>query len=194
MYHVCPLFQLNFSLTFTPLLSDILKNVVLVGMLTDQSFVRSPSTTSRSFYRWTRRYWAHLAPHTENAILNSSVLTSLSGSSQESWASDLSRVREFLTGYMRGGPQSEPMLQLDEVKHRHSWNKLCSVSFYFLPHSVNVLRYVSSSWRSCSPKRTLYVTLDSRLLLLMTWKGRCLSTGSPLHTTRRSQHLCLKCA
>uniref|UniRef100_A0A8C3A8Z2 1-phosphatidylinositol 4,5-bisphosphate phosphodiesterase gamma n=1 Tax=Cyclopterus lumpus TaxID=8103 RepID=A0A8C3A8Z2_CYCLU len=32
----------------------------------------------------------------------------------ESWASDLSRVREFLTGYMRGGPQPEPMLQLDE--------------------------------------------------------------------------------
>lgn len=37
--------------------------------------------------------------------------------SQESWASDLSRVREFLTGYMRGGPQPEPMLQLDEVTH-----------------------------------------------------------------------------
>ncbi|KAJ4943079.1 hypothetical protein JOQ06_005588 [Pogonophryne albipinna] len=33
---------------------------------------------------------------------------------KESWASDLSRVREFLTGYMRGGPQPEPMLQLDE--------------------------------------------------------------------------------
>ncbi|XP_026201893.1 LOW QUALITY PROTEIN: 1-phosphatidylinositol 4,5-bisphosphate phosphodiesterase gamma-1-like [Anabas testudineus] len=33
---------------------------------------------------------------------------------KESWASDLSRVREFLMGYMRGGPQSEPMLQLDE--------------------------------------------------------------------------------
>ncbi|TNN59903.1 1-phosphatidylinositol 4,5-bisphosphate phosphodiesterase gamma-1 [Liparis tanakae] len=35
---------------------------------------------------------------------------------KESWASDLSRVREFLTGYMRGGPQPEPTLQLDEVK------------------------------------------------------------------------------
>eukprot|EP00064_Thunnus_orientalis_P016312 superscaffoldBa00003203_g16376 len=33
---------------------------------------------------------------------------------KESWASDLSRVREFLMGYMRGGPQPEPMLQLDE--------------------------------------------------------------------------------
>uniref|UniRef100_A0A8C7HN16 Phosphoinositide phospholipase C n=1 Tax=Oncorhynchus kisutch TaxID=8019 RepID=A0A8C7HN16_ONCKI len=31
-----------------------------------------------------------------------------------SWASDLSRVREFLTGYLRGGSQTEPMLQLDE--------------------------------------------------------------------------------
>uniref|UniRef100_A0A671WIZ3 1-phosphatidylinositol 4,5-bisphosphate phosphodiesterase gamma n=1 Tax=Sparus aurata TaxID=8175 RepID=A0A671WIZ3_SPAAU len=33
---------------------------------------------------------------------------------KDSWASDLSRVREFLMGYMRGGPQPEPMLQLDE--------------------------------------------------------------------------------
>uniref|UniRef100_A0A8C7HL23 1-phosphatidylinositol 4,5-bisphosphate phosphodiesterase gamma n=1 Tax=Oncorhynchus kisutch TaxID=8019 RepID=A0A8C7HL23_ONCKI len=33
---------------------------------------------------------------------------------KESWASDLSRVREFLTGYLRGGSQTEPMLQLDE--------------------------------------------------------------------------------
>uniref|UniRef100_A0A3Q3M3Q5 1-phosphatidylinositol 4,5-bisphosphate phosphodiesterase gamma n=1 Tax=Mastacembelus armatus TaxID=205130 RepID=A0A3Q3M3Q5_9TELE len=32
----------------------------------------------------------------------------------ESWASDLSRVREFLMGYMGGGPHPEPMLQLDE--------------------------------------------------------------------------------
>ncbi|XP_051929498.1 1-phosphatidylinositol 4,5-bisphosphate phosphodiesterase gamma-1-like isoform X2 [Hippocampus zosterae] len=31
-----------------------------------------------------------------------------------SWASDLNRVREFLAGYLRGGPQSEPALQLDE--------------------------------------------------------------------------------
>uniref|UniRef100_A0A3B5QAB3 1-phosphatidylinositol 4,5-bisphosphate phosphodiesterase gamma n=1 Tax=Xiphophorus maculatus TaxID=8083 RepID=A0A3B5QAB3_XIPMA len=31
-----------------------------------------------------------------------------------SWASDLSRVREFLMTYMREGPQPEPMLQLDE--------------------------------------------------------------------------------
>uniref|UniRef100_A0AAQ4Q929 1-phosphatidylinositol 4,5-bisphosphate phosphodiesterase gamma n=1 Tax=Gasterosteus aculeatus aculeatus TaxID=481459 RepID=A0AAQ4Q929_GASAC len=36
------------------------------------------------------------------------------GWSQESWAADLSRVREFLAGYTRGGPQPEPMLQLDE--------------------------------------------------------------------------------
>ncbi|KAM9478113.1 1-phosphatidylinositol 4,5-bisphosphate phosphodiesterase gamma-1-like isoform 2-T4 [Salvelinus alpinus] len=33
---------------------------------------------------------------------------------KESWASDLSRVREFLMGYLRGGAQTEPMLQLDE--------------------------------------------------------------------------------
>uniref|UniRef100_A0A669BPH4 Phosphoinositide phospholipase C n=1 Tax=Oreochromis niloticus TaxID=8128 RepID=A0A669BPH4_ORENI len=33
---------------------------------------------------------------------------------KESWASDLGRVREFLMGYMRGAPQPEPMLQLDE--------------------------------------------------------------------------------
>ncbi|CAB1324000.1 unnamed protein product [Coregonus sp. 'balchen'] len=33
---------------------------------------------------------------------------------QESWASDMSRVREFLMGYLRGGAQTEPMLQLDE--------------------------------------------------------------------------------
>lgn len=40
---------------------------------------------------------------------------------QEFWASDLSRVREFLTGYMRRGPQVEPMLQLDEVTiHKHT--------------------------------------------------------------------------
>ncbi|XP_051929496.1 1-phosphatidylinositol 4,5-bisphosphate phosphodiesterase gamma-1-like isoform X2 [Hippocampus zosterae] len=35
-----------------------------------------------------------------------------------SWASDLNRVREFLAGYLRGGPQSEPALQLDEVTRR----------------------------------------------------------------------------
>uniref|UniRef100_A0A3B4XXC3 Phosphoinositide phospholipase C n=1 Tax=Seriola lalandi dorsalis TaxID=1841481 RepID=A0A3B4XXC3_SERLL len=51
---------------------------------------------------------------TERKKKNCFVLTSLLGSSQESWASDLSRVREFLMGYMRGGPQPEPMLQLDE--------------------------------------------------------------------------------
>lgn len=52
--------------------------------------------------------------------------------SQESWASDLGRVREFLMGYMRGGQQAEPMLQLDEVgpehqEHIHSsgLNTLC---------------------------------------------------------------------
>uniref|UniRef100_A0A3P9NVM4 1-phosphatidylinositol 4,5-bisphosphate phosphodiesterase gamma n=1 Tax=Poecilia reticulata TaxID=8081 RepID=A0A3P9NVM4_POERE len=33
---------------------------------------------------------------------------------RESWASDLSRVREFLMTYMREGPQPEPMLQLNE--------------------------------------------------------------------------------
>uniref|UniRef100_A0A674BH07 Phosphoinositide phospholipase C n=1 Tax=Salmo trutta TaxID=8032 RepID=A0A674BH07_SALTR len=33
---------------------------------------------------------------------------------KESWASDLSRVREFLMGYLRGRAQTEPMLQLDE--------------------------------------------------------------------------------
>ncbi|KAF6718643.1 1-phosphatidylinositol 4,5-bisphosphate phosphodiesterase gamma-1 [Oryzias melastigma] len=33
---------------------------------------------------------------------------------KESWASDLSRVREFLLGYMKGAPQPEPNLQLDE--------------------------------------------------------------------------------
>uniref|UniRef100_A0A3P9LP59 Phosphoinositide phospholipase C n=1 Tax=Oryzias latipes TaxID=8090 RepID=A0A3P9LP59_ORYLA len=38
----------------------------------------------------------------------------LSLSCQESWASDLSRVREFLLGYMKGAPQPEPTLQLDE--------------------------------------------------------------------------------
>lgn len=42
---------------------------------------------------------------------------------QESWASDLSRVREFLMSYMRGGPQPEPMLQLDEVIHLWSAQK-----------------------------------------------------------------------
>uniref|UniRef100_A0A1A8FWG6 1-phosphatidylinositol 4,5-bisphosphate phosphodiesterase gamma n=2 Tax=Nothobranchius korthausae TaxID=1143690 RepID=A0A1A8FWG6_9TELE len=33
---------------------------------------------------------------------------------KESWASDLGRVREFLMGYVTGGSQPEPMLQLDE--------------------------------------------------------------------------------
>ncbi|XP_029683948.1 1-phosphatidylinositol 4,5-bisphosphate phosphodiesterase gamma-1-like [Takifugu rubripes] len=33
---------------------------------------------------------------------------------KESWASDLSLVRDFLMGYMRGGQRAEPMLQLDE--------------------------------------------------------------------------------
>ncbi|XP_068175043.1 1-phosphatidylinositol 4,5-bisphosphate phosphodiesterase gamma-1-like isoform X2 [Antennarius striatus] len=33
---------------------------------------------------------------------------------KDPWASDLSRVREFLVGYTRGGPQPEPVLQLDE--------------------------------------------------------------------------------
>ncbi|XP_010870757.2 1-phosphatidylinositol 4,5-bisphosphate phosphodiesterase gamma-1 isoform X1 [Esox lucius] len=33
---------------------------------------------------------------------------------KESWASDLNRVREVLMGYLRGGPLTEPVLQLDE--------------------------------------------------------------------------------
>lgn len=56
---------------------------------------------------------------------NRFVLTSLSDSSQDSWAVDLSRVREFLMGYMRGGPQPEPMLQLDEVK-RYRDTQMCT--------------------------------------------------------------------
>ncbi|XP_067086423.1 1-phosphatidylinositol 4,5-bisphosphate phosphodiesterase gamma-1-like isoform X2 [Osmerus mordax] len=33
---------------------------------------------------------------------------------KEAWASDLSRVREFLMGYLRGGAHTEPTMQLDE--------------------------------------------------------------------------------
>lgn len=39
-------------------------------------------------------------------------------SNKVSWASDLNRVREFLAGYVRSEPQSEPALQLDEVTRR----------------------------------------------------------------------------
>lgn len=80
-----------------------------------------------------------------------------------------------------------------ETPRRHTKSEIHLESF-LLPHSLMMLLYVSSSWRSCSLRRTLCVTLDSRLLLLKTWRGRCLSTGSPPHTTRRSQHLCLKCS
>lgn len=55
----------------------------------------------------------------QHTAANGSVLTSVSGPAQESWASDLNRVREFLLGYMRGGAQPEPMLQLDEVNHKN---------------------------------------------------------------------------
>lgn len=77
------------------------------------------------------------------------VLTSLSDLSQESWASDLSRVREFLMGYMRGGPQSEPMLQLDEVTTHKDTNvqenyiflASCLITwFYFLVPDLPVLQ------------------------------------------------------
>lgn len=88
--------------------------LLLAGMSTDRNSVRFPSTTSRSFCRWTRRY-GDSPPLDCRRVL----LTSVSVSSQESWASDLSRVREFLTGYMRGGQQAEPMLQLDEVPPKH---------------------------------------------------------------------------
>lgn len=58
----------------------------------------------------------HLDPPPSESVLQTCFwLFSFSDSSQESWASDLSRVREFLMGYMRGVPQPEPMLQLDEV-------------------------------------------------------------------------------
>uniref|UniRef100_A0A8C4FBW7 1-phosphatidylinositol 4,5-bisphosphate phosphodiesterase gamma n=1 Tax=Dicentrarchus labrax TaxID=13489 RepID=A0A8C4FBW7_DICLA len=50
--------------------------------------------------------------HTLSTVVDE-VLKSFT-SIKDSWASDLSRVREFLMGYMRGGPQPEPMLQLDE--------------------------------------------------------------------------------
>lgn len=183
---------LYFSVTLSPLISDILKIVVFVGMSTDRSFVRSPSTTSRSFYRWTRRYWTNVSV-TVSVVCkkkkNCFVLTSLSDLSQEFWASDLSRVREFLMGYMRRGPQSEPVLQLDEVtKHKHTNEQKNSNKEVFLPSCLIVWLYFPSSWPSCSPKRILYATLDFHLLFLMTWKDLCPSTGSPLHTTRMSHN------
>lgn len=82
----------------------------LAGTSTDRNSARFPSTTSRSFCRWTRRYGDGLPLDSRRALL-----TSVSLSSQEPWASDLGRVREFLMGYLRGGQQAEPMLQLDEV-------------------------------------------------------------------------------
>lgn len=54
-----------------------------------------------------------------------------SNSCQESWASDLSRVREFLMGYMRGGHQPEPMLQLDEVTKYTNVHKDSNKTMHF---------------------------------------------------------------
>lgn len=49
-------FYLLFSATLPALLSDMLQMAAFAGTSTGRSFVRSPSTTSRSSCRWTRRY------------------------------------------------------------------------------------------------------------------------------------------
>lgn len=107
----------SWTFTFTSLLSDILKNICRnvdrpelcqISLYDFQKFLLMDQKVLSKFTAW---------QHSTELFSQTFVLTSLSDLSQESWASDLSRVREFLMGYMRGGLQPEPMLQLDEVKH-----------------------------------------------------------------------------
>ncbi|KAA8589355.1 hypothetical protein FQN60_012720 [Etheostoma spectabile] len=78
---------------------------------------------------------------------------------KESWASDLSRVREFLTGYMGGAPQPEPMLQLDEFL-TFLFSKENSVSDPLLSAVVadDMKRPLSQYWISSS--HNTYLTGD----------------------------------
>lgn len=192
MHHV----SCSWTLTCTPLLSDLLKTVVFVGMLTDPSFVRSPSTTSRSFCRWTRRYRANSPVSTAQTCPVKTALCSLLhpaclrtpgrpiwlASGTSSWGT---------WGVGRSLSQCCSLTRWNTAKTQMCTTTETNCGDISLPCSLIMCLYVSSSWLSCSLKRILCATLDFRLLFLMTWKGRCLSIGSPLHTTRRSQHLCL---
>ena len=184
---------LNFSLLLP---FNILKTVVFVETLTDRSFVRSPSTTSRSFYRWTRRYWADSLPHSlkmlslKKKLLCAHFFVRLVSGVLGVGSESRQRVPHGLHEG-RTAAWAHAATRRGETPRRRTKSEMHFERF-LLPLSLMMLLYVSSSWRSCSLKRTLCVTLESRLLLLTTWRGRCLSTGSPPHTTRRLQQLCLK--
>lgn len=110
---------LLFSVTLTSLLCDILE-IVLCRNVDRPELCQISLYDFQKFLQMDQKV-LNPPPVSTNTQLfseNCSVLTTVSGPAQESWASDLNRVREFLLGYMRGGAQPEPMLQLDEVKHK----------------------------------------------------------------------------
>lgn len=200
MCHVSSLIPLYFSSTFTPPPSDILKILVLRRNVDRPELCQISLYDFQKFLQMDQKVLSKSGTR-QRSSRKFSLKTALysllySGSSQESWASELSRVREFLMGYMRGGPQPEPMLQLDEVKqdtNAPTCTKNRSKRFFPAVSYLNCLIvwsfYRPSSWPSCSLKRTPYVTLDIHLLFTKTWKDHCLSTGSPPRTTRRSRNL-----
>uniref|UniRef100_A0A8C7ZX49 1-phosphatidylinositol 4,5-bisphosphate phosphodiesterase gamma n=1 Tax=Oryzias sinensis TaxID=183150 RepID=A0A8C7ZX49_9TELE len=100
--------QINYRVPNTRFLKDKLQEVEARSELSYPNFAQLYRTLMFDAQRSMEK---SSAPFSRNA---GGKYRGLSLSCQESWASDLSRVREFLLGYMKGAPQPEPTLQLDE--------------------------------------------------------------------------------